>query len=145
MLICEMARSAVPLLRIERAWVEDAPLSTFPKAILVGEGVATGAIATPVPDNVTALTLASVLLVTVMLPVTLPAVVGANFTDPATLCPGAMVSGKVKPVTLKPAPEVAICVTDRFAVPVFERVSGLVDEAPTLMLPKLKLAGDIAA
>ena len=59
------------------------------------------------------------LLVTVTVPVTLPAAVGAKPTEPLALAPGASVRGRVKPETLNPVPVAATAETTRLALPVF--------------------------
>ena len=43
-------------------------------------------------------------LVTVMLPETLPVVVGANVTERTAVCDALIVAGVLRPLTLNPAP-----------------------------------------
>lgn len=59
--------------------------------------------ASPAPDN--GKVAVATLLVKATLPLALPLVCGANVTVRLELCPGASVTGKVNPLTLKPAPE----------------------------------------
>ena len=75
-----------------------APRFTFPKPRRVG--------ATPVPLKEIAIGEPGALLVSEIEPVTLPADVGANTTLKDEVLPGAIVSGTVKPVVLKPVPDV---------------------------------------
>jgi hypothetical protein len=77
----------------------------------------------------------------VTLPVTAPAVVGAKRTLPATLAPGASVKGRVKPVTLNPAPVTDNCETVKVAVPLFRSVSGCVLVVPVVTLENARLVG----
>jgi hypothetical protein len=75
-----------------------------------------------------------------MLPVALPAVVGANFAVNDVLCPAFSVDG-VRPVMLNPVPDALPCEIATLAVPEFVRVTLTDPLAPTSMLPKLMLAG----
>lgn len=75
-------------------------------------------------------------------PVTVPAVVGANVTLTARFAPAAMVKGKVRPVTLNPAPVVVTEKTVTLELPVLLRVADCVAELPTSTLPNERLVGD---
>ena len=79
--------------------------------------------------------------VTVRLPLTAPAAVGANETVSFALCPPFRVSGVEIPLTLNPVPVIPTCDTDTLELPVFVIVSESVPVLPTFMLPKLRLVG----
>lgn len=115
----------------------------MPKLKLPGLTARVGAVSVvPVPLRPIATAgLVDELLETASLPVIAPAVVGLNCTVSVTVCFGFMVTGKLAPETVKPAPLMAAAVTRTGAVPVEARVRARVDEEPTVTLPKLKLAG----
>jgi hypothetical protein len=95
--------------------------------------------AVPVPFSATVAVEFEALLTTDKLPLTVPAVVGVNFTENEALLPAATVSGRVCPLTVKPAAGfTAVIVTD--AVPA---VTVSVCEAllPTDTEPKLSEPG----
>src|SRR5437016_4001559 len=83
-----------------------APRFTFPKPTLVGLAPSRRVGATPVPLKEIAIGEPGALLASEIEPVTLPADVGANTTLKDEVLPGAIVSGTVKPVVLKPVPDV---------------------------------------
>jgi hypothetical protein len=60
---------------------------------------------------------------------------------PAALAPGASVKGRVKPVTLNPAPVTDNCETFKVAVPLLRSVSGCVLVVPVVTLAKATLVG----
>ena len=72
------------------------------------------------------------------LPLKLPDEVGANFIPKVKLCPGLRVSGKARPVTLKPAPVTFAWDTLIAVPPELVRVSVLVTLLLTATLPKLR-------
>jgi hypothetical protein len=108
-------------------------------------GVIANCGATPVPVSETAATALVVLLVTLTLPLTLPLAVGAKVTEPATLVPAAMFSGRVNPLTEYPLPEGVIAEIVRVPVPELRRVNACVEVAPVFTLPKAMLVGVIAS
>jgi hypothetical protein len=75
-------------------------------------------------------------------PVTAPLDVGANLTLTAWFAPAVMVKGKVRPVTLNPAPVVVTENTVTLELPVLVRVADCVAELPTSTLPNARLVGD---
>jgi hypothetical protein len=81
------------------------------------------------------------LLTIEMLPVALPAVVGANFAVNVVLCPAFSVTGAARPVMLKPVPDALPDEIATLAVPEFVRVTLTDPLAPTSILPKLMLVG----
>jgi hypothetical protein len=94
-----------------------------------------------VPLSVTVAGELVALLTTETLPVTLPAAVGANVTLRVAVWLAARVSGRVKPLALKPAPETFTCEIVTLELPLFVSVTACVLLVPTNTLPKLKLAG----
>jgi len=75
----------------------------------------------------------------VSVPVTAPAVMGADSTLSVTVCFGLSVRGKVAPDTLKPVPLTFAELIVTAAVPVEVNVTGSVEVAPTVTLAKLRL------
>jgi hypothetical protein len=63
------------------------------------------------------------LLTIEMLPVALPAVVGANCAVKVAICPTLIVSGVAMPLILNPVPEAVACEIVRLAVPEFVSVT----------------------
>jgi len=84
---------------------------------------------------------AGALLTNAKLLVKLPATVGEKLIENLADCPGGTVNGVVRPLTLKPAPGPAACVTFRLALPGLLTVTAWVLVAPTGTLPKLTLEG----
>lgn len=82
------------------------------------------------------------LLVTVSVPVALPDVAGVNVVLQEAVCPAAKVTGRLRPLMLKPAPLVVAAVSVTLAVPVFVIVTFCVAVLPRLTFPKLMLVGD---
>ena len=116
------------------------PTLTLPKLKLVGFAVITYVAATPVPLSATAKGDPGALLVIDMLPLTLPAAVGAKAALNATLAPAATVCAE-SPVWLKPTPVTLTWEIVRLAVPVFFKVIACELLVPTTTLPKLTLDG----
>ena len=73
--------------------------------------------------------------------VELPATVGVKLIENFAACPGGTVNGIVRPVTLKPVPGPAACITLRLALPGLLTVTVWVVVTPTGTLPKLTLEG----
>ena len=107
--------------------------------MLVTESASCGVGATPVPESATGAVELPELLAKVMLPVMLPAALGANLMDAVTLAPGAMLSGRVRPESENSEPEITTPEMVSAAVPELETVKDLVEEAPVLTLPKMML------
>ena len=80
-------------------------------------------------------------LVTEMLPVAAPVVVGANFAVNDVPCPAVRVAGVVNPLMLKPVPEALAAEIVTLAVPVFVKVTAMDAELPSTRLPKTTLVG----
>ncbi len=119
------------------------PMGTFPNATLAGE--AAMPIVTPEPVMTMFIVASEALLLNAMLPLTLPAAVGANWAVNVVLCPAAKVSGVEMPAVVKPAPVVMACDTVVDAEPEFLRVIVAFPVLPTLMFPKLTAEGDAAS
>lgn len=75
------------------------------------------------------------------LPLALPVVLGLNITVNLAVCPAAKFSGRLRPLTLKPAPVTGACVTVTLDVPVLVSVSVCDWLAPVCTLAKFTLAG----
>jgi hypothetical protein len=95
---------------------------TLPKVKLVGLA-ATLPAATAVAESAIFNGLFEPSLVTAKLPVALPVDCGLKTRLKLTLCPGAKVTGKFKPVVLKPVPVTAACEIVSVFPPVLLRVS----------------------
>src|SRR5205807_5417690 len=80
-------------------------------------------------------------LVTVRLAVAVPADDGVNVTLKDWPCPGPRLSGRDKPLTLKPAPVRAACETVTVAVVEFVSVPVVDCEVPTCVAPKFTFVG----
>jgi len=78
-------------------------------------------------------------LVTVTVPLTFPAVVGAKMTLNVRVCAGLSVTGVPAPVRLNPAPLSVICDIVTFALPELVTVTVCVDDDPAFTFPKPKL------
>lgn len=76
-----------------------------------------------------------------MLPVALPAEVGAKFAVSVAVDPGLMLAGSVRPLMLKPAPETVAAEMVSTAFPEFVSVTFCVALLPTFTFPKLTLVG----
>ena len=75
------------------------------------------------------------------LPLTLPAVFGANETSTVAVCPGAIVNPVSPPLVVIPAPLIVTPERVTFELPVFWSTTGNVFELPRAKFPKFKLAG----
>lgn len=81
------------------------------------------------------------LLTTETLPDTLLVIAGANCTLRVLHCPAGSVSGKVSPLTVKPAPLTPAWETVRLVLPELLMETVCVLLVPTSTSPKLTLAG----
>jgi hypothetical protein len=98
--------------------------------------------AVPVPESAITVGEFVALLVNEAVPVTAPPDEGANRMLTERFAPAAIVKGKVRPVTLKPAPAVVTENTVTAELPVLVRVADCVAELPTSTLPNERLVGD---
>jgi hypothetical protein len=80
------------------------------------------------------------LLLMVICPLAVPVAVGLNCTGRVIDCVGFNVTGKLPPMIAKPAPLIAVESTVTGEVPVDVSVNDCVVAAPTITLPKLRLA-----
>jgi hypothetical protein len=127
------------------------PSLTLPKASVVALRVSCDVVATPVPVSAIVEVVPEVaLLVIVILPVTAPAVAGANVTGIDKVCPGDKVFGKPVAPKVNPVPVIAAELTVTAAVP--EEVSVTANDfvAASLTLPKasvvaLRVSCDVVA
>jgi hypothetical protein len=115
------------------------PVSWLPKFTLPGFAVKLPSVPVPVVGIVTVESVA--VLVTVIVPDAEPAVVGENCAVNDVLCPAAIVSGVVNPVTLKPAPVAEIWLTVVLALPELVKVTVCWPLLETATLPKATLPG----
>jgi hypothetical protein len=98
------------------------PTCTVPKAMLVGFAARVPTL-TPEPESGMLREGLDAVLVIAMLPVALPAVLGANVAVNDALCPLLRVVGRVRPLRLKPVPLADACVMVTLNVPPFVRVT----------------------
>jgi hypothetical protein len=96
---------------------------------------------TPVPDKETVAGEFVALLVTLTLPVTLPAVVGANTTFSVADWFGDKLVPALTPLALNPAPEGVTPEIVTFEFPLLVKVTLIVLLLPSFTLPKLRLVG----
>ncbi len=99
-----------------------------------------------VEDVAVALTLICIvgsvaLLVSVSIPVSVPAATGLYVTVKFTVCPAANDAGTVRPVTVTPVPVYDILVIDADSAPVFSSFTVCVCSLPTATSPKVIAAG----
>jgi hypothetical protein len=114
------------------------PTCTLPKLTLAGLALSPPCV--PVPLNAIARGDPGALLAIEMLPLTLPAAVGAKPAVNDALCPALIVTGAVIPLMPNPVPETFAAEIVTFAVPVFFNVTVTDPLLPTCTLPKLTLA-----
>jgi hypothetical protein len=76
------------------------------------------------------------LLVTVTVPLALPAAVGVKITLNVRFCPGVSVTGVPAPLRVNPAPLSVICETVTFEFPALVTVRFSVEDDPVFTLPK---------
>ena len=98
----------------------------------------------PVPESAIVVGEFVALLVTVTLPLALPAVVGSNTTENDVLCPALSVRGRARPVTEKPVPVRLSLDNETLALPVLVSVTVCVELVPVVTLPKLTDVGEAA-
>jgi hypothetical protein len=110
-------RFAVPGLLMVTIWVLVTPTATLLKVTLLGITEICGC--TPLPLNEIVAGELVALLITLRLPVVLPAVAGVKLTVSVKLWPAARVMAPEKPLTANPAPVMAACETLTLPVPVF--------------------------
>jgi len=118
------------------------PVVTLPNAALLGVAANCGCV--PVPLKLIVVGEFGALLTIEMLPLALPADVGANLALNVVLSPAPNVSGVVIPVVLKPAPVTVTAEIVTVAVPPFVRVMVCEVLAPVATLPNAVLVGDAA-
>ena len=116
---------------------EDVPVVTLPKPRFVGLTLSVRVAAIPVPLRLTEVGEVSALLTIEMLPDAAPANVGRKAAVIVVCCPAFKFKGKVKPLTLKPAPDSVIWLTFNAAVPMFLRIRAWDNVLPATTFPKL--------
>jgi hypothetical protein len=115
------------------------PVSWLPKLTLPGFAVRLPAV--PVPVTGIEMFESVAVLVTAIVPVAAPAIVGANCAVNEALCPAAIVNGVATPVTLKPGPVAAIWLTVALVLPEFVKVTVCCPVLETATLPNARLPG----
>jgi hypothetical protein len=115
------------------------PVVTFPKAAVVGVAANCGCV--PVPLKAIVVGELGALLTIEMLPLALPAVVGANCALNVVLRPAPKVTGVLNPLILIPAPDAVAPEIVTLAVPVFVNVMDWVPLLPTATDPKFTVDG----
>jgi hypothetical protein len=140
-IIFEIISATFPLFVIVTNRVLVVPTGIFPKSKLDGETViADCPELDPVPERAIVETAGLVLAVIEMLPVTAPALLGANFTANEVFWPAFTDAGSVIPLTENPAPLAASFVMVSVAVPVFNTVKVCVADDPVATDPNVPLA-----
>src|SRR6266704_2335884 len=84
-------------------------------------------------------------LVSVTLPLAVPAACGAKVTVKAIDVPAGRLTGKVSPLRLNPVPVTAACEMVKVAVPALEAVTICEALLPTQIFPKLNAAAEMLA
>ena len=115
------------------------PSTTFPKLTLPGVTESWGC--TPVPLRAMLVGELGASLVSVTLPLVVPAACGAKVTVKAIDVPAGRLTGKVSPLRLNPVPVTAACEMVKVAVPALEAVTICEALLPTPIFPKLNAAG----
>ena len=98
--------------------------------------------AAPVPLKAIVSGEVDAVLVTVAIPVRLPAEAGENSMPKEVDCPAARVTGSATLEWENPVPETEMLDTDTLAFPLFVSVTVCVELVPVVKLPKLKDVGD---
>jgi len=104
-------------------------------------GLALSCACTPAPLSGIVIGEPGALLVTDMLPEALPVAVGANVAVKVALLPALIVTGMLKPLMLKPAPDALAWVIVNGAFPVFCKMTLFGELLPTPVLPNETFAG----
>ena len=117
---------------------------TLPKLRLEGFGESAPGV-TPVPDRAILRVGLGPLFRIARFPLTLPADDGANTTLKVLLWPAVRVTGKLRPLTLNPAPVAVDCEMVTLVPPELVSVSEKVELLPICTLPKLWLDGFAAS
>lgn len=137
---CEMLRLDPPVLVSVTVCDSVAPSATLPKFSLTGFSVSCpGAAAIPVPESGRLTAPLDALLVTVSVPLKVPAAVGENLMLIVVLCPAAIVAGRVGAVNEKSWLEIETLLMVTEAGPEFVAVAVKVLLLPAATLPKLRL------
>jgi hypothetical protein len=115
------------------------PTWTLPKLTLAGLAPSDP---TARPDPASGTFSVATLLPNAIFPLKFPVVAGVKVAVNAALCPGESVRGRVKPLTLNPAPVVIACDTVTLVPAEFVMVPFWLCVLPTVTLPKLRLTGE---
>lgn len=134
-LICEMVTLELPLFVSVTLLELELPALTLPKLTAVGLADMVTVAAVPVPLKATTVGELGALLAMLTLPLSAPAVVGANRAENVVLCPAASVAGVFSPLALYPAPVTVSCAIVSAAVPVLVSVKLCDFVSPSTTLP----------
>jgi hypothetical protein len=115
------------------------PVATLPKAMLAGVAASCGCV--PVPLKLMVVGEFGALLTIEMLPLALPADVGANLALNVVLSPAPNVSGVLNPLMVSAAPDTVALEIVTLPVPEFVNVTDCVPLLPTAIDPKLTIEG----
>jgi hypothetical protein len=135
----EIVTVAPPPFVSVKVWELFVPVVTLPNAVLVGVAASCGCV--PVPLKLIVVGEFGALLTIEMLPLALPADVGANLALNVVLSPAPNVSGVLNPLMLKPAPDTVALEIVTLPVPEFVNVTDWVPLLPTAIDPKLTIEG----
>ena len=136
----EIVTLVPPLLVRVSDWLLDVPSCTLPNEMLEGFGERLPCV-TPVPDSGMFRLGFDPFEVMLTLPVTLPTADGENFTVNEVLWPEVKVTGRVRPLMLKPVPLAAAAEMVTVVPPLLVRVSDWLLVMPSCTLPNEMLEG----
>ena len=122
-------------------WFELEPTVTVPNDTDAGDAASCPTVLVPEPERATERLESVALEEIVNAPLAVPTEFAVKPTLRVRLCPAAKVCG-LKPLTVKPVPLTAACVTPTLDPPVFVTVTDCVWLLPTEMLPKFRLVDD---
>jgi hypothetical protein len=139
--VAEEIAALPPLALMLPFWLWLFPMVIDPKLIDAGEIPIVEVEVVAVPVSVTATEGSDALELIMRVAVSVPATVGANFTDRVALAPAASAYGKVSPLTLKPVPLTLSEEIVRLEPPVLETVSPWLSLVPVEIVPRFMLDG----
>ena len=141
--LAEESVTLAPLAVTLPFWLWLFPTVRVPKLIDPGVTPSVPVEVVAVPERETATLGSDAFELRVRVALSVPAAVGANFTDKFALLPAPKTYGKDNPLTLKLVLLTAAAEMVRLDPPEFERVSACVLLVPTRMLPRFMLDGEL--
>jgi len=139
---CEIAMEAAPEFVSVTDWLPLVPTVTFPYDRLPGVARRAALSVVPVPVSSRLCVEFGALSINLMLPAAPCAAEGANLTLKDTLLVAASVTGTVRPLIPKPAPEICAAFKTKSTFPLFVKVTGCVVLCPTLTFPNCSAPGE---